>query len=64
MENRRFFLICVVGVILFFIYQAWKEDHAEPSSIITEQTPQTDVSDVAAPPAQSGDVSSIECPED
>lgn len=64
MENRRFFLICVVGVILFFIYQAWKEDHAEPSSIITEQTPQTDVSDVAAPPAQSGDVPSIEGPAD
>ncbi len=28
MENRRFFLIALIGVLLFFIYQAWEADYA------------------------------------
>ena len=28
MENRRFILIALIGVILFFIYQTWQKDHA------------------------------------
>ena len=27
MENRRFILICVLGVILYFMYQAWQQDY-------------------------------------
>lgn len=29
MENRRFILICVFGVLLFFVYQAWQQDQAQ-----------------------------------
>lgn len=28
MENRRFILIALLGVVLFFMYQAWQKDHA------------------------------------
>ncbi len=28
MDNRRFMLIAVLGVILFFMYQAWQKDYA------------------------------------
>lgn len=27
MENRRFILLAVLGVVLFFIYQAWQQDY-------------------------------------
>jgi len=27
MENRRFILIALLGVVLFFIYQAWQKDY-------------------------------------
>jgi len=27
MENRRFFLIAIFGVLLFLTYQAWQKDH-------------------------------------
>ena len=27
MESRRFFLIAIFGVLLFFTYQAWQKDH-------------------------------------
>jgi YidC/Oxa1 family membrane protein insertase len=28
MENRRFILLAVIGVLVFFIYQAWQTEHA------------------------------------
>ena len=31
MENRRFILICVFGVLLFLIYQAWQQEQAAPA---------------------------------
>ena len=31
MENRRFILICVFGVLLFLIYQAWQQEQAVPA---------------------------------
>ncbi|MGH8456925.1 MAG: membrane protein insertase YidC [Stenotrophobium sp.] len=35
MENRRFMLIAFVGVVLFFIYQAWQKDHAgQPAAAV------------------------------
>ena len=30
MENRRFILICVLGVILYFMYNSWQQDYAQP----------------------------------
>ena len=27
LENRRFFLYAIFGVILFLTYQAWQKDH-------------------------------------
>jgi YidC/Oxa1 family membrane protein insertase len=42
MENRRFILIALLGVVLFFIYQAWKKDFpttpaTSPSAAATAQ---------------------------
>ena len=31
MENRRFFLLAALGVILFFLYQTWQKDYAQGS---------------------------------
>lgn len=32
MESRRFALIAVIGVLLFFLYQAWEQDYGTASS--------------------------------
>lgn len=48
MENRRFFLICALGVVLFFIWQAWQEDHApKPAAAQTVQAPPASLDDSA-----------------
>ena len=31
MENRRFILLALLGVVLFFMYQAWQKDYAGPA---------------------------------
>lgn len=49
MENRRFMLIALLGVVLFFIYQAWQKDQAPPP-VSTQQQPAA-VDKVAAGPA-------------
>ncbi len=36
MENRRFILIALLGVVLFFMYQAWQKDYA-PATIAAPQ---------------------------
>lgn len=36
MENRRFILIALLAVVLFFMYQAWQEDFASP---VTAEAP-------------------------
>lgn len=43
MENRRFILIALVGVVLFFLYQAWQKDYGN-------QPPATPVAETAKPP--------------
>jgi len=49
MESRRFALIAVLGVLLFFLYQAWEEDY---STAADNQTVETASSSVASnPPA-------------
>lgn len=47
MENRRFILIALLGVVLFFMYQAWQKDYA------TQQQPA--VSQAAAQPVSLDD---------
>ena len=46
MENRRFILIALLGVVLFFIYQAWQKDYgakplpqAPATAAVTEDVP-------------------------
>ncbi|HUP92394.1 MAG TPA: membrane protein insertase YidC [Solimonas sp.] len=46
MENRRFILLALLGVVLFFMYQAWKKDYAEQpapppaqAAVATDDTP-------------------------
>lgn len=33
MENRRFILIALLGVVLFFMYQAWEKDYGHKSAV-------------------------------
>ena len=45
MENRRFFLIAIFGVLLFLTYQAWQKDHPKslvastPAAVVTGDEP-------------------------
>ena len=34
MENRRFILLAVLGVLIFFIYQSWQTEHG-PKPVLT-----------------------------
>ncbi|HET8881247.1 MAG TPA: membrane protein insertase YidC [Solimonas sp.] len=43
MENRRFILIAMIGVVLFFLYQAWQKDYGN-------RLPATPVAETAQPP--------------
>ncbi|MGQ0697134.1 MAG: membrane protein insertase YidC [Panacagrimonas sp.] len=38
MENRRFILIALLGVVLFFLYQAWQDDYGK-SAVAKHATP-------------------------
>lgn len=62
MENRRFILLAVLGVLLFFIYQAWQTEHG-PKPLLTppdtEATQATRAEDARA----DGDVPQIGVPE-
>lgn len=49
MENRRFILIALLGVVLFFIYQAWQKDYARLPPVAS--TPPAAVTDDDAPRA-------------
>jgi len=56
MENRRFILIALLGVVLFFLYQAWQKDHPPSSAaapaVLRAETPAA-VTDEPAPRAAS-----------
>ncbi len=62
MENRRFVLLAVLGVLLFFIYQAWKTGHGPAPAISPPDTPAAAASQAEARQA-SGDVPTIGVPE-
>lgn len=53
MENRRFMLIALLGVVLFFIYQAWQKDLAPPPTPTSTQ--QAAMVDKAGPDSGTSD---------
>lgn len=57
MENRRFLLIAVLGVVLFFLYQAWQKDYGNrppsPPPAASAQVPSDDAAAAAAVAEQS-----------
>ncbi|NKF21146.1 membrane protein insertase YidC [Solimonas marina] len=58
MENRRFILIALTGVVLFFLYQAWQKDYGNrpPETPVAEtaQAPQGNAAAAAASVADTG----------
>ena len=61
MENRRFILIALLGVVLFFMYQAWQKDYGPqtaPPTVPTTAAPavleDVPTAGAAAGPATSG----------
>jgi len=55
MENRRFILIALLGVVLFFIYQAWQDEHAvKPTTAATQTIPADSAEVPSARPATTG----------
>lgn len=55
MENRRFILIALLGVVLFFMYQAWQQDYARPADTPPAET-LAPADDDAIPQAAPADV--------
>ena len=51
MENRRFFLIAIFGVLLFLTYQAWQKDHPKAPTTVAAPAP-ADVDAAVAPVLQ------------
>ena len=49
MENRRFLLIITLGVILYFMYQAWEQDHAPAPVVGAAEIPVEPAVGAAAP---------------
>lgn len=64
MENRRFILIALMGVVLFFIYQAWQKDHAPEPVPVAAAAPAAlpAISDDAPKPAAVTDAVSATPP--
>lgn len=54
MENRRFILIALMAVVLFFIYQSWQEEHAPTTQTASQEATSAPASkDSTAPSAQA-----------
>ncbi|HEY1077003.1 MAG TPA: membrane protein insertase YidC [Fontimonas sp.] len=58
MENRRFILIALLGVVLFFMYQAWQKDHAPASAPLPTPAANTAALDVPSAANEHADVPS------
>lgn len=63
MENRRFMLIALLGVVLFFLYQAWQKDYAAPVAAPAATPMATITDEVTMPGASTGDVPSVQAPQ-
>ena len=62
MENRRFILLAVLGVLLFFIYQAWQTEHGPKPALTPPDTEATQAT--LAEDAQShGEVPTVGVPD-
>ncbi|MGH8506999.1 MAG: membrane protein insertase YidC [Stenotrophobium sp.] len=61
MENRRFMLIALLGVVLFFIYQAWQKDQVPPPQVSTQQ--QAATADKVASSASADEPVHVQTPE-
>jgi YidC/Oxa1 family membrane protein insertase len=60
MENRRFILIALLGVVLFFMYQAWQKDHAPITAMPGAPAASTAAMDVPSAAVNTpGDVPSV-----
>ncbi|HEX4870897.1 MAG TPA: membrane protein insertase YidC [Nevskiaceae bacterium] len=58
MDNRRFLLIALLGVVLFFLYQAWQKDYARPAAALAAAASSEEI-----PAAQTGEVpSAVQAP--
>lgn len=56
MENRRFILIALIGVVLFFLYQAWEADHGSPKPVAQDaQAPSATAAATAEVAADAGE---------
>ncbi|MGB0955331.1 MAG: membrane protein insertase YidC [Panacagrimonas sp.] len=56
-ENRRYILLAVLGVIGFFLYQAWSEDYrSQPTQVVQPAPVITDNADTPLAQAPSSDV--------
>lgn len=60
MENRRFILIALLGVVLFFLYQAWQQDYVRKQATVAEQ--QAPLPDVDQPPSLSPEMNAVALP--
>jgi YidC/Oxa1 family membrane protein insertase len=61
MENRRFILIALIGVVVFFIYQTWQKEQAPPATTAVATTPAApvvSVDEVPKPTAVNAEVTS------
>jgi YidC/Oxa1 family membrane protein insertase len=57
MENRRFFLIALLAVVGFFLYQAWQHDYpAKPASTTPASTPAASTVTAEAPTVATPEV--------
>ncbi|MFA5938459.1 MAG: membrane protein insertase YidC [Sinimarinibacterium sp.] len=63
MENRRFILIALLGVVVFFLYQAWQKDYAAPVPAPASTPAAAAITDDAIPSARSGDVPAVQAPQ-
>lgn len=54
MENRRFILIALLGVVIFFLYQAWQQDYVRNRAAPAATAPVTEASTPATEPAPLG----------
>ncbi len=56
MENRRFILIALIGVVLFFLYQAWEADYGSPRPVAQDaQAPNATAAATAEVAAEAGE---------
>ncbi len=60
MENRRFILIALMVVVIFFLYQSWQDDYGNKPMIASNPTPALDIPEEAmSVPDSDEDVTAV-----